>query len=64
MKTRDAIFIKTIMVEDEELSIYRDTNSNAIFGIDSSFISQSFDEDEDVLIPSPFNDGIVLKLIE
>lgn len=52
------------MVEDEELSIYRDTNSNAIFGIDSSFISQSFDDDEDVLIPSPFNNGIVLKLIE
>lgn len=64
MKIESANFIKTVKVGKEEISVYRDKQSGAIFGIDSSFIENVFDDDEDILIPSPFNKGIKLKLIE
>lgn len=64
MKTQDAIFITTVLVGEEELTVYRDKQSGAIFGIDSSFIVQCFGEDDEILIPSPFNKGVNLKLIE
>ncbi|OUV22893.1 MAG: hypothetical protein CBC55_02320 [Gammaproteobacteria bacterium TMED95] len=46
-----------------EVAIYKEEASGAMFGVDSSFITSNFDEDETIEIPSPFGNGQV-ELVE
>ena len=50
--------------EEVSVSIYKDESSGAMLGVDSSYIEQCFDDDEDVVIDSPFDDGTRLELTE
>jgi hypothetical protein len=49
-----AKFIKEIIVDDNTLSLFEHIGGG-IFAIDSSFIEQCFDDDEQVIIGNPFN---------
>lgn len=57
-----AKFITEVTITDPdskapiEISIFKDPESGALFGIDSSFLEQVQDE-----IPSPFNKNSILK---
>lgn len=67
MKTA-AKFITEISVLDPdsngmvELAVYKEEHGG-MFAIDSSYITQMFDEDEDIIVPSLFGNGKI-KLIE
>lgn len=60
---RKAYLVTEVTVTDPstegevQVSIFKDETSGGMFGIDSSYIEQNFDEDEDVIIKSPFNEG-------
>ena len=60
---RKALLVSEVTVVDPttegevQVSIFKDETSGGMFGIDSSYIEQNFDEDEDVIIKSPFNEG-------
>ena len=47
-------FIQKITVNDTELSVYQEENGG-MFAIDSSYIEQCFEDDEDPIIPNPFS---------
>lgn len=49
---------------DVHVSMFKHEQSGGIFGIDSSFITETFDDDEDVIIADPFNKGMAIKLNE
>ena len=55
-----AIHITEVTVTDPssggevQVSIFKDPTSGGMFGIDSSFIEQNFDEDEEVYVKTPF----------
>ena len=59
---KDTIFLKEITVVDTsednaevQLLIFKDVKSNGVFGIDSSFIEQNFNNDEEIQIIEPIN---------
>ena len=54
--------LTTITHEGTEVTLYQDPQSGAIFGIDSSYIVQCFEDDETIVIPSPYNLGTEIKL--
>lgn len=59
----EAKFVKQVTVIDPdskgevELSVYKHENGG-MFAIDSSFIEQTFDDDEEVKILDPFYTGV------
>jgi hypothetical protein len=60
MKT--AKFVQEVTVTDPitggevQVSIFKDDSSGGMFGVDSSFIEQSFDDDDDdVVVNSPLS---------
>lgn len=63
-----AHFIEEITTKDPDtggevqVSLFKDEASGGIFGIDSSFIEQNFEEDEDVVINYPFQKSKVVLL--
>lgn len=69
MKETTAKFIKEITVTDPdsggdvEVTIMKH-EGGGIFGIDSSFLDQCFEDDEEIKIPDPFNDGYLLRLLD
>ena len=62
---QNAKFVKEIIVDDPqggtiEMSLFKHENGG-MFGLDSSYIIQCLDDDNDPAIPDPFNpDGIVI----
>ena len=58
-----AVFLNNTDVQNEELAIYRVAESGALFAIDSSWIEQKFDDEEDIVVVEPFNNSKV-TLIE
>lgn len=70
MKTFTAIFVQEITVIDPdtklpvEVAIYKHEQSGGMFGVDSSFIEQNFDEDENPTIADPFNNEAIVELVE
>ena len=69
IETTTAMFIKGVNVIDPEtkaevsLSVYKDKTSGALIGIDSSWFN-TFSDDENIHIPSPFNAGQQCLLVE
>lgn len=62
---RKATFIKEIIVDDVEVSMFIHENGG-VFGIDSSWIIQCTDEDTYPVIPDPFDsvkDAVPLMLV-
>ena len=70
MKNYKAKFVTSVTVIDPDsggevnVEIYKDSQSDGMFGIDSSFVEQVFDEDEPVLLPSLFNENNTIELEE
>lgn len=62
-----AVLISEVTVTDPDtggevqVSIFKDKTSGGIFGVDSSFIEQTFEDEEEVIVNSPF---AVNKLVE
>ena len=60
---RTAKFINEVTVVDPEsmgeveVSMFKHNESGGIFGIDSSYLDQCFEDDIDPVIPDPFNEG-------
>ena len=58
-----ATFIKEIFVTDPDtlgevnVSLFKHNQSGGIFGIDSSFLEQLSDDDQNAVIQDPFNKG-------
>jgi len=40
---------------DVQVSIFKDVSTGGMFGVDSSFIEQSFDDDDDVIVKNPLS---------
>ena len=59
---KKAIWIDKVTVTDPEtqlpvdIEIYKHKNGG-MFGIDSSYLDQCFDDDEDIVIPDPFSNN-------
>jgi len=49
--------------EEVQILIFKDIQSGGMFGIDSSFIEQTFDEDEPFIVTEPINGEKVLLSI-
>lgn len=68
MKTNTATFVKEVTVIDPDtqaevkVSIYKHDNSGGMFGIDSSFIEQNFEDEETPMIADPFNNDSIVEL--
>lgn len=66
--TNSAEFVKEIVVTDPdskapvEISVFKHGESGAMFAIDSSYLDQCFDDDQDPVIPDPFNAGTQVTL--
>jgi hypothetical protein len=45
-----------------EMVLFKHNQSNGLFAIDSSFLEQCFDDEEDVIINDPFNKDSEVKL--
>ena len=64
-----AKFVQEITVIDPdtnspvEMSVFKHNDSGGMFAIDSSFISQCFDEYSDVMLPDPFNENQTVMLL-
>lgn len=56
---KKANFVKEVVVTDPDtggevsVSIFKDESSGGMFGVDSSYIEQTFDEDDDAVVNSP-----------
>ena len=67
MKT-SAEFVKEIEVKDPDskaqvaMSVFKHNESGAMFAIDSSYLDQCFDDDQDPVIPDPFNKEFEITL--
>ena len=46
-----------------QVSIFKSENSGGMFGIDSSFIEQNFEEDEEIVIKNPLDTDLVSHVI-
>jgi hypothetical protein len=64
---KDTIFIKEVTVEDTtdnnsevKVTIFKDINSGGLFGIDSCFIEQNFEDDEEIKVIEPINGRTVI----
>jgi hypothetical protein len=45
-----------------EMTLFKHNQANALFAIDSSYLEQCFDDDEDIIINDPFNKDRKVKL--
>ena len=45
-----------------QVSIFKDS-SNGMFGIDSSFIEQNFEDDEDIIVKNPLSGELVSHVL-
>lgn len=63
-----AKFVTEITVEDPdikapvELIVFKHVQSGGMFAVDSSYLEQCFDDDNDVVIPDPLNKGMEVHL--
>jgi hypothetical protein len=71
MKKHTATFIEEITVKDPEtkapvkVSMFKHDKAGAIFGIDSSFLEQCFEDEENPIVADPFNnEGLVELFLE
>lgn len=64
-----ANFINEVTVIDPdskgevEVAMFKHNESGSIFGIDSSYLDQCFEDEIDPVIPDPFNEGIEVTLL-
>jgi hypothetical protein len=64
-----AKFITEVTVVDPdsmgevEVSMFKHNESGGIFGVDSSYLDQCFEDDTDPVIPDPFNEGDEVTLL-
>lgn len=69
-KILSATFVQEITVIDPDnksevkISIYKHDSSVGMFGIDSSFIEQNFEDDDIPTISDPFNNNAIVELHE
>jgi hypothetical protein len=69
-KINTAVFVKEVTVTDPDsggevaIAIYKHENSGGMFGVDSSFIEQMFEDDEVAMIADPFNANSFVELHE
>jgi hypothetical protein len=67
-KIMNATFVKEVTVTDPDskgdvsIVIYKDSSSGCMFGIDSCYIEQNFDDDDIIHMTSPYNENISLHL--
>ena len=69
MEQKTAIMIGEVTVTDPdskqpvEVCMFKHEQSGAIFGIDASYLVECFNDDEDPIIPDPFNEEreVILK---
>lgn len=70
MRTTTATFIQEVTITDPEtnapvtVSMYKHDITGGIFGIDSSFIEQNFEDDETPTVADPFINNGIVELIE
>jgi len=70
MKVLSATFVTEITVIDPDskgevaIAIYKHDVSGGMFGVDSSFIEQNFEDDEKPTIADPFNNNCLVELVE
>ena len=64
---KDTIFLKEITIKDTtdndvevQIMIFKDIKSGGVFGIDSSFVEQVFDDEEVVKVNEPINNREVI----
>jgi hypothetical protein len=64
-----AVFVTEISVQDPghpslmvNVSIYKHENGG-MFGMDSSYLEQNFDDDTDPLIPDPFDESDYKQMV-
>ena len=56
-----AILVSEVTVTDPDtggevsVSIFKDSSSGGMFGVDSSFIEQLFEDDEDLVVENPLS---------
>lgn len=59
------MFVTEVSVTDPssggevQVSIFKDPKSGGMFGVDSSYIEQNFEEDEEVLVKNPIGKELV-----
>jgi hypothetical protein len=69
-KINTAIFVGEVTVTDPDtkqpvqVTMYKHEQSGGMFGIDSSFIEQNFEDDETPMITDPFNTESFIELHE
>jgi hypothetical protein len=69
-KINTALFVSQVTVTDPDtgnpvqVSIYKHENSGGMFGVDSSFIEQNFEDDETPMVADPFNNESFVELHE
>jgi hypothetical protein len=70
MRNTTATFIQEVTVTDPDtnapvtVSIYKHDTTGGMFGIDSSFIEQNFEDDETPTVADPFVNNAIVELIE
>jgi len=72
IETPKAVFVSEVTAEDPDsrapvsVSIYKHRGTGGMFGVDSSYLEQCFDDDDSPIIPDPFCDagGGMVELIE
>lgn len=70
MKVLSATFVTEVKVIDPDskgevgIAIYKHDHSGGMFGVDSSFIEQNFEDDENPIIADPFNNNCLVELVE
>lgn len=63
-----AKFVCEITQEDPDskaqvaMSVFKHTESGAMFAIDTSYLDQCFDDNQYPVIPDPFNEGMSVML--
>lgn len=70
MRTNTATFIQEVEIIDPEtnapvkVSMYKHDSTGGIFGIDSKFIEDNFEDDETPTVADPFTNNGIVELIE
>ena len=70
MVINKAKYLETVTVVDPDtggdvhIDIFKDSQSNGIFGIDASYLEQVPEEGEAILMQSPFEDNTSLLLVD
>lgn len=70
MKTQTATFIEEVTITDPDtntpvkVAIYKHDQTGGMFGIDTSFIEQNFEDDETPTVADPFVNNAILELVD